>query len=414
MKKTLLLIAAFFPLCILTAQSFVRDFYAEGLEAYYAGNLKKAKELLSGLDPQDASKPRMADFILATIAASEGDLQTAKIRFPRAFENPPENTLNALLENFTNFADANRLYGLEVEILKPFYEKRPEDFEKNSMAMYRYARALLETGQKDAAAETVKRVWDIFSGSASADACDMLLYDGDLKSLAIKGLKAALSPLSIARMNALKGNLDAFELPENPGLGLAVWAFENGKASHEDLENALEESPNSQFAWNAWYILGVKAFEDGLYELANGFAEKALSLSPDDIAVTWNIRALNGDSLRFLKKQAEAREEYKKVYMSGAVPGEAVAECIYKAGLSYYEEEKWNSAYVCFERVFVGYNAFDYWSSRAYYYAAKTRLEKGDNIGARNVLREYIKYSKHRDTDMFRNAEALFTNIKIR
>ena len=398
----------------LFGQSFVRDFHAEGIAAFYAGDFKKAKELLYDLEHKNDAKSRVADFILATIAASEADSLTATIRFRRTFENLPENHIDALLENFTKFADANRLYDFIIEMIKPFAEKHADIFERNHMAMYRYARALFEAGKKDEAAAVLKRVWELSMDNPAAEATDFLLFEDDLKALVVNDLKAGIAPLSIARMNALKGNFDAFALPENAGVGLAVWAFENQKASHDELEASLERFPNSLFAWNAWYILGAKFFEDGLYELAYGFSEKALTSAPDDIKLNWQIRMLKGDALRLLAKYDDAREAYKKIYMDTLAPGEAAAEAIYKSGLTYYDEKKWNASYLYFERVFLGYNAFDYWSSRAYYYGAKTRVEAGDNLGARNVLREYLKYSKHRDTQVFKNAEALYTNIKIK
>ena len=386
--------------------------YDAGVAAYYAGDMKKARKLLMEHEYAGDAKSRFVDFLLASIAAAEGDILLAKERFPRAFKNLPENNELALARNFTKFADANGLYDFELELARPFYAENPSVFEKDSMLLLRYARALFETSDKEAAKAALLRMWELFRDDPSADGCDALLFEGDLRALALDGIKATLSPVSLERVRALKGG-EGFRLPEDSGVGLALWAFHNKKAAYEDLENAIEAHPESAFAWRAWVILARRAFDDGLYDLANGFSARALSLAPDDIGEVWKVRVLQGDALRFLKRYEEAREAYQKVYMDRGAGGEASAESIYKTGLACYEEGKWNAAYLYFERVFTGFNGFDHWSSRAYYYAAKTRLEVGDNLGARNVLREYIKYSKHRDTKIFRDAQILFTNIKI-
>lgn len=391
-----------------------RSPFDRGVFAYANGDFKAARENLIMHEYSGDAKSRFADFLLATIAAREGDMALAKERFPRAFKNLPENNELVLAQNFSAFADANALFSFEAELLGPFYAGHREFFDEDSMLAWRYARALLETGEKARAAEVLQSMWRNFSADASADGVDAALFNGEasaaMRAFAIPGETA----VSKARAALLSGSADGVEIPPDAGLGLLLRLRSLGKkVPQEDFERALEASPDSPFAWRVCYVLAQEAFGEERYELAFGFASRAETLSPDSVADAWKVYVLMGDSLRFMKRYDDARKCYLKVGMDPECQGEAAAEALYKAGLSYYDEKRWAEAYKYFERVFIAYFGFDRWASRAYYYGAKSLLELGNNLGAKNVLREYLKYSEHRDTPIYRSAEALWSNIKL-
>ncbi|MBR4597257.1 MAG: hypothetical protein IKO42_02540, partial [Opitutales bacterium] len=357
---------------------------------------------------------RFADFLLSAIAANDGDEALARERFDRAFKNLPENNELNLAKNFANFCDINEFYKYEAENLKPFFMANKTLVLSDSMLSWQFAKALIETGDEALAGVVLKNMFKIFAGEKSADGVDKILFDERACKILKDGVEAGGGGLAGARAKIIKGETEDLKLPEDASVGLVLKFLQLKKpVSEDDLNRALESEQNSEFEWQAWYALAANMFEEGQYEVAYAEAMCALRLAPDSLEEAWPIHILMGDCLRFQKKYKEAREAYLKVALPRRMQGEPAAEAVYKCGLSYFEEEKWANAYECFQRVFNAYFGFEKWSSRAYYYGAKALLELGDNVGARNVLREYLKYSRQKDSEMYKRNAALWSRIKL-
>lgn len=403
---------------ILWAQNAEKNSDLDAGVAYYAaGNLDKAKESLLKVEWKGDANSRFVDFLLSDIAVKQGDWPLAKERFTRAFKNLPEGNEFLLAKNFATFCDVNKFYKFEVELLQPFYKGHEKFFESDSVLAWCYAKALFEIGKLDEAKAIVAILWKNFSKDPLADGLDELLFDADLGELAKGAAEGALnsdSPIESARAKIILGKTRNLEMPKELGMGLLLYFADNTDGvSDDDLEAAIENSPESTFAWRAWFLLAQRCFEQEQYELAYNFASRADTLAPDLILKKAKIYILIADCDRFLKRYEQAKPNYEKVMKSRECIGELAAEAIYKLGLNAYEQKKWNDAYYYFNYVFTAYEGFDYWSSRAYFYGAKAQLELGDNLGARNVLLYYLKNSKHRDTLIYNNAAALWSRIKI-
>lgn len=394
----------------------IPDFDA-GVMAYAKGDLKSAKKLLLKVEWSGDAKSRFTDFLLSDIAVKEGDLPLAKERFARAFKNLPEGNEELLAKNLTAFCDLNELFDFEAQVLEPFYETHKDFFKKDSLSTFRFARALLKSSKPAKSAEVLKELWQNFADNYAADGVDELLFDKDCAKLIADFTKRDIdspNPLKSARAKVISGDENQLKSAEDPSMGLLVWLAKNGaKVGPEDIEGALEKNPNSEFAWQAWLLLAKQSFEEGQYELAYNFAQKAETLAPDSILQKAKIYILLGDADRFLKRYSDAELEYKKVTLSRLCVGELAAEASYKMGLLCFEQKKWKAAYTYFDYVFTGYEGFDFWSSRAFLYAAKAQLEMGNNLNARNVLLYYLKTTKHRDTDIYQTAAALWSRIKL-
>ena len=390
------------------------DFDA-GVFAYANEDFKTAKERLLKVGQANDAKSRFADFLLAMIAAKDGDAALARSKFERCFKNLPEGNELNLAKNFAAFCDINGFFGYEVELLEPFYKTHREIVLSDSMLAWRFARALIERGKNEEAGEVLKALWKKYSTQKNADGVDKILFDERACSL-LKDFVAGENGggAASARAKIIRGELEGLKLPEDAGMGLVLKFLQlKREVGESDLDRALEENSESEFAYEAWYALAVNMFEDGQYEISHSMAARALSLAPDSLEDTWKIYILSGDCLRFQKKYKEAREEYLKVSMNRKMQGKPAAEAIYKCGLSYFEEEKWANAYECFQRVFIAYFGFEEWSSPSYYYGAKSLLELGDNVGAKNILREYLRHSKRQDLPMYHKNAVLWSKIKL-
>ena len=409
-------LAAFFLAAF--AAAFARqtpqgDFEA-GVRAYANGDFAAAKEHLLKLEYKSDKESRFTDFLLSAIAASGGDEELARKSFDRAFKNLPENNELNLAKNFAAFCDINEFYEYEVKNLKPFYLANKTVLLSDSMLAWRFSKALIETGDEKLASEVLKNMFKIFAGEKSADGVDKILFDGR----ACKILKDSAEPgggeLAAARAKIIRGELDGLKLPEDASVGLVLKFLQLKKpVGEEELNRALESEQSSDFEWQAWYALAAEMFEAGQYQVAYAEAMCALRLAPDSLEDSWQIYILMGDCLRFQKKCKEAREEYLKVALPRKMQGEPAAEAVYKCGLAYFEEGKYPNAYECFQRVFNAYFGFEKWSSLSYYYAAKSLLELGDNVGARNVLLEYLKYSRQKDSPMYKKIADFWSGIKL-
>lgn len=387
----------------------------KGIVAYSKGDFADAKKYFLAHKRGENAETSFAYFMLSNIAVRLGDLDLAKEYFPLAFENLSENNELFLAQNFAAFADANNLYQFELQYLEPFYKTHGDIFDKDSMLYFYYAKALFETGKKDESKNILLVIWKKFKDSPSDDACDSILFNDKLKACISPDIKDAESAIAKARKNALQGNLKDFVLPENPSVGLCLWALQNqNKAKIEDIENALDANPNSLFIWMAWTVLSETMYKEGNYELARSFSMRGIHFIPDDINETYKIYMILGDSNRALKSFEDAKEAYQKIYMDANVHGEYAAEALYKTGLAAYDAKDWNSAYIYFRQVFLAYAGFDHWSSRAYFYAAHARINDGDNLGARNILRLYLKTSKHRDTKIFKDSLELYNLTPVK
>ena len=405
-----------FALCCACASVLAQapgDFDA-GVYAYANGDFKTARERLMKVEYKNDKASRFADFLLSAIAANEGDEELARERFDRAFKNLPEGNELNLAKNFAAFCDINGFYKYEAETLKPFYKSHADLVMSDSMLAWQFAKALMEAGDGALAKDILLGLFDKYAADASAAGVDKILFDGRACEILKGSIGDYPEGIGQARAKIIKGETDDLRLPENATVGLALKFLQLKKpVSEEQLNAALESDENSEFAWEAWYALAASMFEEGRYEIAYAEAMRAQTLAPDSLEDTWKIAILMGDCLRFQKKFGEAREEYSKIALQRKMQGEPAAEAIYKCGLAYFEEGKWAEAYDCFQRVFVAYFGFEKWSSLAYYYGAKAQLELKNPVGARNVLREYLKHAKHKDTPMYHKNAALWSNIKL-
>ena len=379
------------------------DFDA-GVFAYANGDFKTARERLLKVEYKNDKASRFADFLLSAIAANEGDEELARERFDRAFKNLPEGNELNLAKNFAAFCDINRFYKYEAETLKPFYQSHAGLVLSDSVLAWQFAKALMEAGDEALAKEVLLKLFDKYAADASAAGVDKILFDGRACEILKNSIGDCSGGIGQARAKIIKGQTDGLRLPENATVGLALKFLQlKMPVSEEQLNAALENGENSEFAWEAWYALAANMFEEGRYEIAYAEAMRAQTLAPDSIEDTWKITILMGDCLRFQKKYEEARMEYSKIALQRKMQGEPAAEAIYKCA----------EAYDCFQRVFVAYFGFEKWSSLAYYYGAKAQLELNNPVGARNVLREYLKHAKHKDSPMYNKNAALWSKIKL-
>ncbi|MBO5781842.1 MAG: hypothetical protein J6R08_05215 [Opitutales bacterium] len=396
------------------AEEAQADFDA-GVFAYANEDFKTAKERLLKVELANDAKSRFADFLLAMIAVKDGDDALARSKFERCFKNLPEGNELNLAKIFAAFCDINGFFKYEVELLAPFYKTHREIVLSDSLLAWRFARSLIECGKPEEAKGVLKALWQKYSSDKNADGVDKILFDERACSL-LKDFVAEENGAGAAsaRAKIVRGEFGGLKLPEDAGVGLVLKFLQLKKEVGEsDLNRAVEENSESEFAYEAWYALAVRMFEEGQYEISYAMAVRALSLAPDSLEDTWKIYVLAGDCLRFQKKYKEARGEYLKISMNRKMQGKPAAEAIYKCGLSYFEEEKWANAYECFQRVFVAYFGFEEWSSLAYYYGAKSLLELGDPVGARNILREYLRHSRQKDSAMYHKIAVLWSKIKL-
>lgn len=396
------------------AENVVSDFDA-GVFAYANENFKEAKERLLKVEYKNDVKSRFADFLLAMIAVKDGDENLARARFPRLFENLPEGNEYNLAKSFAEFCDINEFFKYEVELLEPFYKVHKDIVLSDSVLSWRFARALIECEKQAEATEVLQALWQRHSADKNADGVDKILFDERASAL-LKNFVKDFGDGKVASVRAkiIRGELSDLNLLDEAGVGLLLKFLQLKKpVSEDDLDRALEGNLESEFAYWALYELAVKMFEEEQYEIAYALAMRAKNIAPDSLESSWKIHILLGDSLRFQKKYKDAREEYLKISMNRKMQGKPAAEAIYKCGLAYFEEEKWANAYECFQRVFIAYFNFEEWSALAYYYGARSLLELGDSVGARNVLREYLRYAKQKNSPMYHKIAVLWSKIKL-
>ena len=189
------------------------------------------------------------------------------------------------------------------------------------------------------------------------------------------------------------------------------------KAERKNLSEvkvSKEEINNWNYACE-YFIAASTNFDEKNFEHALELIDKAIKEAPSQIYEVWMMHILKGDILRYLGKYEEARAAYAYVVTDISFRGQAWAQGIYKMGLAWYDEKEWLKAHSYFERVYVNYMAFEYWSSRAYLYDAKAFLKMGDTKNAKNILREYLYIAKIREGAIFQEAAAInreLLNIK--
>lgn len=392
------------------------DGFAQALSAYKAGDFSKAKALFLGItDFKSPEEKAYRNLLLANTCAATGDLELAKTAFPQAFESVPAGNEYPLASAFSGFCDANKLFSFELEYLEPFYAKNPQLLKGNSMLAYRYARALNECSKSARAREVLENLWRDFAADASAEGVDKILFDPSLTAL-LKDFAASNLPggkPEIARLRAeiLSGGKIG-EIPENLSLGLALWLAQNTETvDTKAMESAVEASEGSAFAWKVLYFLAKKYFGEKEYALAFGFASRADTLSPDSIADTWGLKIFMGDCMRFMGRPKESVEYYAFVSRNPSCQGAAAAEALFKTGLAFYETQKYGEASYFFQYVVLAYPADEKWTPKSYYYGALSQVKLGNNLIAKNFLRDYLRRAKNRDSQIYRDIQALWSNI---
>lgn len=391
--------------------------FAEAVAAYDEGDFEKAKNLFLSIPEYKMAEEKVyANLLLSNIAAAIGDLELAKTCFPQAFENVPEKNRYPLAFIFARFCDANSLFDFSVKYLEPFFKKYPELLYKNSVMCFWYARALSMLSRNSDSQEILATMWDKFSTSETEEGIDKILFDENLKKLLREYVANAetKSELQSLRKKIILDEKELGEIPETLSLGLIYWLVCNtDKIPLEAMESAVESNNNSAFAWQILHYLAKKYFDEQDYSLAFAFASRADTLSPAAIEDTWKLKIFMGDCLRYLKRPQEAVPYYSSVSKNPICQGNAAAEAIFKVGLCYFEEKKWGNACYFFQYVVVAYPSFEYWTARAYYYGALAQVNMGNNIIAKNFLREYLRKAKAKDTEIYKDICALWTQIPL-
>ena len=421
MKSFVLIVScAMLLICSATICRSEQTDFQLAMKAYTEGDYKAANAMFEKIPPSDDASYRLALFLRASIASATGDKNEALALYRESFANPPKSNIAELAVSFGKFADSNNLYEDCVKLYTSLPGFSEYVLTSKDMIAWYYAKSLLKTGQIRRGLSVLGEMWDAFSENKNADSCDLLSMAVSEKDALYKDFKLTALQQNSARTLAAKMRVSIIAskpLPEitqddisQLSLGELYYLALERKADWvvPFLEQRAIAQPDSVFAWRAMYVAAHSLYEKKDYEGALNLLAQAESMAPDDMSEIFRIILLKGDCLRLMRQYAAARAEYLKVVMSKQVKGLPSAEAIYKTGMTWYSEGKYENAHAYFERVYVAFFPFDYWASRAYLYDAKSLIYIAKPNMAHKVLREYIKTTKNPSGPIYEEALKLY------
>ena len=406
MRICLMILPALFA-CAALAET-PAEIFSNGLRYYVRGDYSAAREMFAQTAPSGGEIGAQSKFYLASIAAYNGE-NSAYGLFSDALKNPPKDMANKIAASFANFAIANG----KPEKCLPALSALCESGASDSLVDWYCALALSLAGDEKKARALWEKSLEKYFPDASAVGADMFVLsyiEGDkfAKSFAVS---AAQTDAAIARAEAMEGK----KISRGQGgislLCQIILAESGGETDAKVLADTVYKFRDAPFAWRGSLALSKMSFAAGKYAEAETFARDAALLSPPESEPRRRCVSALADALRLEKKYSDAIFEYQKVYMARRAGGELSAAAIYKTGLCYYEQGDWANAHACFERVYVMYFKFEYWGSRAYYYAARALYSLGQRRDANATLLEYFKRAKDRSSEIYLQAKEFYDKI---
>lgn len=429
-------------------------FYA-GAKFYTKGDYMSAFALFREIPPESRHYlPSL--YLSANIGSIEGGIPKSEVYgiFERIFKNPKseKKTQIAAALQFSRFARVNDDFDILSATLKEFLREQTLESEEEKLLSWHLIDANCRLALKNADASgnlmkmALENLWILFKeneGNPDSLASDMVIYT----ALGDSDYIHAISPISMSvqekdRMNAekeyrkfVKNFLEKRIKNETPKDGDSICSLTRkalvlGEFSDEKflehqaelslyaqinlknpdiniLEKKLRKTPFVDYWWRAAYLIAEHFFDLKNYGAAVMWAESSANVAPVEMNARWKIYMLLGDAFRLSGRPAESKDCYMRISESRKCKGEPSAEALYKIGLIAYDEKEWAVAYKYFERVFIAYFHFEYWGSRAYYWAAMCHKNLGNNDAARSVLVEYFRRAKDRKSKIYTEADQL-------
>ncbi len=406
-------LAMFCALAHLKASDEFSNFLEKGVNFYLRGDYDSAVELLKQVDGKSTSYPA-ARFYLGAVNAFKGKPKEAYACYADAISGgSPELKLEAARQ-ISRLGAENGDWRVVYETLEPLVGGGKAVGPDIGDLLWYYSMSHWNLGEKKLAEEIAGRLLsaELDEANFSFDLFIDARKSGNdfAKSLDISGLK----PKTLAgksRMQILKGekiNLPQKELGLYSQIELAV---QNGGFSREAMVESLSKNKDAPFAWKAAMLIAESDFKSKKYADAAEYALLAERMMPQDDKILFRAYMLRGDALRMERKYDEARYNYMRIAMNRKGIGEIGAESLYKTGLCWFEQGEWANAHAYFERVFVVYFKFEYWGSRAYYYAARSLYSLDNRRDACATLSEYLRRAKDRTSDIYKEAKEFYDKI---
>ncbi len=395
------------------------DFLNKGMEYYVRGDYESARKLLSEVPDDGSARFGSVAYYLGSIAASEGD-KSAYGYFEKAMNLAPKNLRNMAAVQFARFALANSDAPLARQKLGAIARSSKAD----PLLRWYYAKILAESNPNEAGEFLRDMLSEEFPRRDSIGAdefvCARLSGDGLASSVPSEILKCD-TPAGASRAEMLAGGIPSVKFSDLSLLGkiARAEAFADGKGgalTREDMDSLkgeISENQIASFAWRGAFALARCAWKLKEWRECAMYAADALALAPEDFSLRIPLLMLKGDALRMEKNYDAARSSYLDIAMSGkrSALGEPSAEALYKTGLCWYEQGDWGKAHAYFERVFIAYFKYEYWGSRAYYYAARALWSLDNRRDANATLVEYFMRAKDKNSEIYRQARDFYDKI---
>ena len=413
MRVSLKIFLTFLLLATHFASASSKDFIERGADFYSRGDYASARELFKQVKLDGSAESGIASFFLGAIDAYEGSI-TAFEKLEYAIKNAPEPIKIQALEQYAKVAILNDKSQEAEKIFAKYAPKEPP----SSMFAWLYASILWNVGKKQEAltlwCDTLQK--DFSNPTAfGVDAFIDAYLSGDEFAKAVKIDLSATTPVGVSRLEMLEGKPITPAFNELTLLGQIEKIDSQGGSSAEFdvalLADSLRKNSRVPYAWRAALIISEKYFALKNYSEALKYATTAQFLAPPEMEYQWRPLIAEGDACRLMKKYSDAESAYLKVAMAKRFKGEPVAEALYKTGLCWFEQGDWAKAHAYFERVYIAYFKFEYWGSRAYYYAAQSLFSLKLRRDANATLVEYFRRAKDRQSEIYKAARAYYDKI---
>ena len=416
--------------------------YYAGAEFYNRGDYRAALQFFKAVRGGEFLSKALS--LAARIASSDQFSSNEEVYsiYKRLFEASPS-TSDVL--NFAKFASANGDYKL---LSKTLSEDVPENLKDDVIEWYIADSALRDSNDENSkkAEKKIAEIWNSSLFDKDALAADFILqsalgendFSDEVPPRAMSSEKREFenaekkhrekiekillneveknfsdgkylgkdaSPAMLGRIALLSGK------KAKVSDGLSCYVLQ--KMNSEEAVKKLMESVNmdSPSAWRAAVKISKYLLGKGDANGAEKWATIASLYAPPDVGAKWKAELALGDALRVKGDADAAAAAYLKVSESKRCAGLPAAEALYKLGLISYDKGDYAAAYRYFERVFIAYFHFEYWGSRAYYWAAMCQKKLGSEAGAKSVLREYFRRAKDTKSSIYKDADAFSKSL---